>query len=42
MFYQARTQSKFYGGGNLIFQDLYVYIFAAVKNFIEYMSAFCL
>ena len=40
---QARTQPKIYGGGGkLIFQDLYVYIFAALKKFVMYMSAFCL
>ena len=39
---QARTQPKIYGGAKLILQDLYVYIFAALKNFLVHMSAFCL
>ena len=33
---------KFTGGGKLIFQDLYVYIFVELKNFLAYMSAYCL
>ena len=31
---QARTQPKIYGGAKLIFQDLYVYIFATLKKFL--------
>ena len=38
---QARTQPKVYGV-KLIFQDLYVYIFAALKKILAYMSAYCL
>ena len=39
---QARTQPKIYGGAKLIFQDLYGYIFVALKNFLAFMSAYCL